>query len=379
MENYDYIITGGGCAGLSLLVHMIRSGAYEDKKILLIDQAPGTKPDRTWCFWEKTDGLFSQIIFKQWEKVWFHSGSYSALKNLSPYRYKMIRGKDFYQYCHQEIAKSASIRVLEGTVEQITSMEDHAEVSVGDLVYSGRYVFNSILFPRPAQKKSGSFSLLQHFKGWVVETGENVFQPGEATLMDFRVSQQLGTTFVYVMPFSETKALVEFTMFSPSLLERAAYDLGLENYMKESLHCSTYRVLEQEFGIIPMTNEPFPEKEGRVIHIGTAGGMTKPSSGYTFQFIQKQARQLVGSMSRTGVPETRPLKRKFKYYDSVLLNVLATGKLEGQEIFTQLFRRNAVTDLFCFLDNESHLSQDLRIIGSLPKIPFLRAGLQQLL
>ena len=54
--------------------------------------------------------------------------------------------------------------------------------------------------------------------------------------MDFRVAQDHGTTFVYVMPFSANKALVEFTLFSPSLLEQDAYDEGLRDYVKDYLN-----------------------------------------------------------------------------------------------------------------------------------------------
>ena len=54
---YDYIIAGAGCAGLSLAVHMIHSGKFSDKKILIVDKDDKQKNDRTWCFWEKEPGL----------------------------------------------------------------------------------------------------------------------------------------------------------------------------------------------------------------------------------------------------------------------------------------------------------------------------------
>ena len=37
---YDYIIAGAGCAGLSLAMHIIHSGKLQDKKVLIIDQNP---------------------------------------------------------------------------------------------------------------------------------------------------------------------------------------------------------------------------------------------------------------------------------------------------------------------------------------------------
>ena len=61
--NLHYLIhmilfSGAGCASLSLLMRMIRSGKFTDKKILLIDKEQKNKNDRTWCFWETQNGFF---------------------------------------------------------------------------------------------------------------------------------------------------------------------------------------------------------------------------------------------------------------------------------------------------------------------------------
>src|SRR5688572_10355218 len=95
-EGFDYIITGAGCAGLSLLVRLIQSGNFANKKILLVDKEDKNKNDRTWCFWEKEIGFFESIVYKRWEKLWFHSDFLSRQLSLAPYTYKLIRGIDFY-------------------------------------------------------------------------------------------------------------------------------------------------------------------------------------------------------------------------------------------------------------------------------------------
>lgn len=127
----------------------------------------------------------------------------------------------------------------------------------------------------------------------MIETEQPVFDPGKASLMDFRVHQQEGTTFAYVLPFDAHKALVEYTLFTPQLLASEQYDQELKNYIRDFLKITQYTVKEEEFGIIPMTDEKFPIQQNGVIHIGTAGGQTKASSGYTFQFIQKQSDRIL--------------------------------------------------------------------------------------
>ena len=93
--------------------------------------------------------------------------------------------------------------------------------------------------------------------------------------MDFRVHQDHGTTFAYVLPFNETKALVEYTLFTKTLLEQEQYDAGLKNYLTEILKLENYTVSHTEFGVIPMTNRKFEFQNNGVLNIGTAGGQTK--------------------------------------------------------------------------------------------------------
>ena len=367
MNHFHIIIAGAGCAGLSLLTRLLQTGRFSDKKILLIDKASKNANDRTWCFWEKGDGFFEPVVYKSWDQLWVHGPGYSQLHNIRPYRYKMIRGQDFYRYCFDIIARYKNVTVEYGMVENISSNT----VSIGAHYFTADFIFNSILFEKP-RLKNNQYYLLQHFKGWVIETAGPMFDPHQATLMDFRVNQQPGTSFVYVMPFTETRALVEYTVFSEKLLED--YDTALRDY----INCE-FTIVEEEFGVIPMTNYPFDTTDGNTINIGTAGGQTKASSGYTFQFIQKQSQQLADSMVQRGTPFplAKPARR-FRWYDSTLLNILYHNKLPGAAIFTELFRNNKATDVLKFLDNETSVMEEMKIISVLPKKVFIQAALQQL-
>lgn len=376
---YDYIIAGTGCAGLSLAVHLIQSGKFSDKRILLVDREEKQKNDRTWCFWETDPGLFDSIVYKKWEKAWFYGQDLSRKLELTPYEYKLIRGIDFYKYCFNLIRQQPNFEIRSGDIQAIKSEAGQSWIQfLGDKIFAD-YIFNSILFEKPVLKKKEHL-LLQHFKGWVIETEKPAFNPGEATLMDFRVSQRHKTTFVYVMPFSETCALVEYTLFTEKLLEPLEYDDELKKYISRVLKIDSYKILEEEFGIIPMTNHQFPITDGNIINIGTAGGQTKSSSGYTFRFIQKHSASLVESLVKTGAPFIKrpPGSKRFKFYDSTLLHILRHNKLPGDKIFTQLFRKNKPQQVLRFLDNESSLRDELKIISTLPTWPFLKAALKQL-
>ena len=373
--DYDYIILGGGCAGLSLIMHMLTSSHLSNKRILLIEKEVKDKNDRTWCFWEKGNGFFESIVHRKWDHAWFHADGYSSLKTLGPYAYKMIRGLDFYQHCYAVIRESGRVDLLHESVKKVNNANGLVVVTTENKVIQGKYAFNSIMAEKPAYK-GDDLVLLQHFKGWIIETPSAFFDTENATLMDFRVNQDEGTTFIYVMPLSPTQALVEYTLFTPSLLSDEQYEGALKNYVAEYLKLNEYSIKEKEFGIIPMTNHQFSGGEGSIINIGTAGGQTKPASGYTFRFIQKHVHAIVRLLEEGKHPLIKKsfLEKRFMWFDSVLLYILYHKKMPGARVFSLMFSKNKISRIFKFLDNETALHEELVLLNTLPQWPFMKAG-----
>ncbi|MCX8020078.1 MAG: lycopene cyclase family protein [Chitinophagaceae bacterium] len=372
-------MAGAGCAGLSLSVHLLRSGKFSDKKILIIDRDEKKKNDRTWSFWETRPGPFEEVVSRRWTRTRIHGKNEFLLLQLQPYEYKLIRGIDFYNYCLDYLSRFGNVEFIVSDIERIINENGKAKVFLQHGEAEAEFVFNS-LPPEPVSQTNRMHWLLQHFKGWIIETDEPAFTADEATLMDFRVSQHHGTTFVYIKPFSSCRALVEYTLFTDRLLRPEEYDEGLRRYISDILQVKNYRIAETESGVIPMTNFPFPSHQGRILFTGTAGGLTRPSTGYTFRFIQKYASALVQSLIRYGHPYAakKPLPRRHFFYDSVLLRILRKGTVPGHVIFTRLFQRNEPAAVLRFLDGETSLAQELKIISSLPFFPFLKAAIRQL-
>lgn len=350
-----------------------------NKQILVIDQTPKNKNDRTWCFWETEAGLFEPIVHHRWHDIQFLSQQFSNTISIAPYTYKMIHGLEFYNYVIHFAQQFSNVTFKYDTVKSIVNKDKRVEIKLENDAFTADYVFNSIIFKQPKVPK-GKYYLLQHFKGWVINTKTPAFNTNLATFMDFTVSQQHGTTFMYVMPTSATQALVEYTLFTEELLAQTDYENALKHYIQNKLDISDYTIEHEEFGIIPMTNINFPKYEGRIINIGIAGGQAKGSSGYAFQFIQKRTAQIVASLVKNQHPFTKTtfLEKKFKLYDSVLLNVLHHKKLNGDTIFADILKKNNAKIIFRFLDNNSNLCEDLQIMNSVPTSFFLKAALQEL-
>ncbi len=382
-SHYDYIITGAGLAGLSLLMRMMQQPFFDTAQILVIDAAQKNTNDRTWCFWEKESDIFEPIVIKKWDHVSFIAPSYTNELNLSPFTYKMIRGIDLYSHVLQIAATKNNISFCTERVLAVHSDGVGAKVVLENQTLTASKVFNSILF-EPANvlaQKASEYFLWQHFKGFEIKTAAPVFNDAVATLMDFTVDQTEGTTFMYVMPTSPTTALVEYTLFTENILEEKEYDKAITDYIQKTYGSTNYEVTHHEFGQIPMTNYSFLGGAGSLINIGVAGGQVKGSSGYAFHFIQEKTKAIVADL----VAGINPLRastfaqKKFQLYDSVLLRVLQDQKLDGATIFTAIFSKNPPDRVFRFLNNESSLLDDLHIMSSVPTHIFLPAAIQALL
>ncbi len=364
---------------MSLLIRMMEEPFFDDKQILVVDKAPKQQNDRTWCFWEKERGLFEPIVHHQWSLLDFFSKEYNATLQIEPYRYKMIRGIDFYQTVQRKAITKSNVHFHYEEVKGIGNENGKAVLTLASEKITADYIFNSILFHEP-KVAAHEYMLLQHFKGWVIETPTPIFDPGKAIFMDFRVSQEEGTTFMYVLPITDNKALVEYTLFTEKLLPQEKYEEELVQYLSQYLGIDTFTIEHEEFGIIPMTNHIFPSVEDKVIYIGIAGGQAKGSSGYAFQFIQKRTAAIVNDLKNDLIPHMGNSfsAKKFRLYDSVLLNVLHHKKLNGDKIFADIFRKNPPQRVLRFLDNETSLWDDLHIMNSVPTGIFLKAAFQEL-
>ncbi len=382
-SHYDYIITGAGLAGLSLLMRMMQHPFFDTAQILVIDAAKKNTNDRTWCFWEKEADIFEPIVIKKWDHVSFLAPSYTKELNLSPFTYKMIRGIDLYSHVLEKAATKNNITFCTERVLAVHSDVAGAKVVLEKQTLTASKVFNSILF-EPANvlaQKAADYFLWQHFKGFEIKTATPVFNDAVATLMDFTVDQTEGTTFMYVMPTSPTTALVEYTLFTPNILEEEKYDEAITDYIQKTYGSIDYEVTHQEFGQIPMTNYSFVGGAGNLINIGVAGGQVKGSSGYAFHFIQEKTKTIVADVvsGKNPLRVSTFVQKKFQLYDSVLLRVLQDQKLDGATIFTAIFSKNPPDRVFRFLNNESSLLDDLHIMSSVPTRIFLPTAIQALL
>jgi lycopene beta-cyclase len=400
IEKYDIILAGAGLSGLTMAHEMMRHYFFQEKKILLIDRDDKNKNDRTWCFWAKPGEPLPPVVFKTWEQCLFFGHEYQSVLTLNPYRYHMIRGADFYDWAKKELAQHAQITWLKADIQAIDFESGIIKTSLktvqADWVINSAFTAQKVLptisisdykaglstwNDRPDPSLEKYVWLLQHFKGWVIETHTDSFDPDLMTLMDYRIDQKGETRFVYVLPLSPTRALVEFTVFSSSLCPMAEYDSELASYMNRFLNIKDYAIIEEEFGIIPMSDYPFsPTLQGRVLNIGTAAGFVKASSGYAFLRTQRKIRQLAKNWAENGRPHPAVARSplRFRLYDATLLKVLKEGSVSGKQVFTDMFQKRGAAEVFKFLDEDTNFFEELMVMNSVPVGAFSRAAIERM-
>ncbi len=385
---YEHLIIGAGCAGLSLAWQLCQAGV--EGPLALVDRRSSYLNDRTWCFWDVETTPFDHLATHRWSswQVIDHEGRVARCSS-SRYRYLRIRAIDFYRYVITRLRNDPRVDFYSGqSIESIRGEDGRVAVACGDGELRGRWAFQSVR-PPPAQnaaKPPRATMPLQHFLGQTVITPRPVFDTECPILMDFRVDQRGGPHFMYVLPLSPDMALVESTYLLPGPLPAEAYRAEIAAYLAEHFGATVYDVIEEETGHIPMsTSTAACSRRSRTIPIGLAGGAARPSSGYAFVRIQRQARSLAkvfasGSVAEHHHPELpRLASRKYDLLDKVFLRHLADYPADTASVFSRLFRYVSPDSLVRFLCDQSCVTDDIQLIAALPKRSFISSAFRSIM
>ena len=193
--------------------------------------------------------------------------------------------------------------------------------------------------------------------------------------MDFDCEQRNNVHFFYTLPYEKKKALIETTWLSTindNLLKD--YSNQIKDYINNSLGLKNYKITYSEEGSIPMF---YPTKfiEKKTINIGTAGGMTRLSTGYTFLNIQAQSKYIRKNIENIENVKIYEVGRKYKFLDKIFLRVLDNHPKRMPNIFFRMFTASS-SNVIKFLSNKSSLIEDLSIIFKMPKWIFIKALLK---
>ena len=376
-QNYfDFIICGAGASGLLLLKAIREDSFFNGKSILIIEKEIKNVNDRTWSYWESPNGSFDSILSKKWSKANFCSEDFDSDFDLNPYQYKMLRSAGFYQSIRNKYSNLKNTIFLHAELKNIDSKNIMTEVITSEGKFQSKKVFNSLFDTKPMINQKKYPVLQQHFVGWFIKTKKISFDSSKVIFMDFNIPQVQETRFIYILPIDQYSALVEYTLFSKNLLHFDDYETGIKAYL-DSKGITEYEIEEKEQGNIPMTCFPFEKINCRsLLHIGTAGGWTKASTGYTFMNTRRNIERLIPFLKTGAGLNTFTIKSRFRFYDLLFLDVLNRYNVHGSKLFTRMFEKNPPVRIFRFLDEKTNFIEELKIMTSFSltqKIWFLKA------
>jgi hypothetical protein len=373
MKHYDYIFAGAGLSSLMTVYKIMVSGKFSDKSILIIDPNQKQTNDRTWCFWEKPNHEWEAIVSKKWNTAFFANQQMVKILDFKPYQYNMIQGIDFYNHVFKTINAAQNCYFLNESVVKISESNDKVFVETTHENYCCNKLFNAIYDQQTVENQTKYPILQQHFIGWFIESEQPVFDENMATFMDFSLQQNGNTKFMYVLTTSKNCALLEPTLFSHKHLKKEEYEYEIHQYAQK-LGIKNFKILEKERGSIPMTCYPFWKNNTKnILNIGTAGGWTKASTGFTFYNSNKKATQLVSFLETETDFRKFASKTKFWLYDLIFLEVLDKNNELGSAIFSGMFKSGNPKLIFKFLNEETNWLEDLQVMLKCPTFPFVKA------
>ena len=350
MKEFDYVIIGGGCAGLSLAYELEINNKLKNKSLAIIENREKYERDKTWSFWKVFDHNFQDCVIKSWNNFTINTPDASRELKSEKFPYQNIDSGKFYNKINTKLKSNKNINFFK-TLDEINS--------------SNSVIFNSVNESPPDKSR-----LWQHFQGIEIETKKNIFDEEIFNLMDFNCDQKDAVHFFYTLPFSKNKALVETTWLSN--LESDSYkdyDIQLENYIKNNLRIKEYKINYTEKGAIPLY---YPNSNNNFINIGTVGEMTRLSTGYTFLNIQEHSKYIRENLDNISNKKRFKLNNKYIFLDKIFLKVVKSYPEKMPSIFFNLFKVKA--DAFIkFMSNKSNLVDDFSIILKMPKFTFLKA------
>jgi len=374
-----HLVLGAGCAGLSLACALLDAGVGE--RIVLVDRRTGFDHDRTWCFWDTWADLpFAALATHRWPRWQLVGRDGRAVERAcARHPYLHLPADRFYRAALDRLAAAPNVELRLGErVLEVAAGTDAVRVRTarGELDAAVAYDAMGGAGPLQRGRPAGAVELRQRFLGLEVETERPVFDPGRATLMDFRAPPATGggLRFMYVLPFGPTRALVEDTTLGGDAERAGDRRAAIAAHLEQVWGAGAVRVVREERGVLPMTTHAFPLVHGpRLVAVGAAAGALRPSSGYAFVRLQRHVRAVARAAAAGAPPPARLGRRRHAVLDGLFLRALSTDPAGFDRHLLALVRGTRPETFARFMTDASGLRDEAAVVAALARPGFLAA------
>ncbi len=355
MKIYKAAIIGLGPSGLA--VNKLIYGKKEDE-VIAFENTNFKNRNNLFGFW-LTDWMkpFEKLIKKKWHS-WSIGNDFIKINHYEKnYPYCVISFDTWREYCLDNPNK---IEIKIEKVLRYYPVKNYFKIITED---KREYFAEKIYDSRSIKHKNNE--LIQHFFGINITTEDNKFHENEATLMHFTQEESM-LHFIYALPFSHNKALIESTVFSKEILTENWYRNKIDKFLK-NLNITKYEENEIERGVIPMFSaEEKSANHPNIFNIGIRGGACKTSTGYAFSFLIKQI-LLLKKTNKNKVYVHNFIDTEM---DKIFIKYLKNFNENGKS-FINLAKNLNGYEFQSFMMGQSSLLTKIKIINSMPKMPFI--------
>jgi lycopene beta-cyclase len=362
----DVVVCGAGAAGLSIAVRLARLPLT----VCLLDRREGYGRDRTFSFFRGRSHPFEDAVTRRYKAIDVVGQGRRVARNVEARPYETLPSDRFYESALRTLARHDRVRLELGvTVGAIRDLGAHVEIETDRGALRAALLIDARGAIGAPSTREGDVHWVQHFAGMEVEVDNPIFEPAVATLMDLRVSQADGPHFVYVLPETPRRALVEDTFFGPKPFEIARYGANVRAWL-EARGAGAVKVLAHERGVLPMTTADVDRGKGRILRVGLAGGAAKPSTGYAFTFIQRDADAIGHALAGWDRQKTpvipAPRSATSLFFDRVFLAYLAAHPHDAERVFLDLFAGTSGPGIARFLSEDATAGDYAAVMAAVP-------------
>jgi len=376
---FDFLFIGLGAANCLLILRLNDKDLLKGKAIGIIEPDSKNKNDRTFCFWATDKDVLNlevkNLVSFSWENLEINS---IIKQTLSPLKYHHIKGLDIYEKT-KNILSNYEVSFFKSFLKENPLIKpNYFEISLENEKITANKVFDS---RPPIFKITRKYQshLLQSFYGWKIKSKSKTFDPSTIVMMDFNVPHHNFTQFIYILPYTDDTALIEITRFGKQNLEQGEAEILLSNYLKNL--AIVFEILEYEHGVIPMSSASLetPNYGPNWINMGARANMLKSTTGYAFHAMADDALVQLDAIKNDQLPFRKARKKRFVFYDRLLLKILSESPEYGKIIFETLFKKVPIKTVLSFLSEKTSFSKELLIFSKLPKRIFIKTAINDLL
>lgn len=346
---FDIIIAGGGIAGLTLAYSLTEQSNTKDLSILIVDQGIEIEFANV-SFWAKSPPIAGMLLVGSWRQFEVVFPTLKRTLPLHDYTFYSFNRADYLEFLKKKLINK---KVVFHT-ESITSITE-AKNGVRVRTQSGKTFEAARVFDSTHLGEAKAETVPVHGWIWEIATSKPIFTSKTMTLFDFEATK-LPDSFLYVLPLSVTKAIVEFSSFSKTPSIGAC-----EYWLTNRLGGADYKMVRlNQKGTSTYRTNPV-RKNSRIIPIGLKAGIMNSCSGFAFMNIVRHCQNLATTFPNYTSSSHQKRKWHQSLFDHLFTFLFSHAPGVGVRMLPQIFKYSHGDVILAYLEGALSLKEIMQL------------------